>query len=218
MEEYSGHYDCLEFDVKVRIPSSTPFVNLSFIYSGIHISNSLDSNIGAIDVSTQAGSISSDTSRLTTNSTTIKTSAGSLKGKYTLGEFLSLTSQAGIIDIEVTMDTSIKSPEATFQTQTSAGSIHVNLLSPLKHRNQIISTHRCQAGSVNIIYPGEWEGVVEGSTAAGSLRMRGESLEIVEERGGFGNKYERAVKGDKWEEKSSVDVSSSAGSVVFELA
>lgn len=48
--------------------------------------------------------------------------------------------------------------------------------------------------------------------------MRGESLEIVEERGGFGNKYERAVKGDKWEEKSSVDVSSSAGSVVFELA
>ena len=201
----------------VQIPLSTQFVNLSFIYSGIHISETLRANIGTLDLSTEAGSIRSDTKVLNTNSTNMKTTAGSIRGHYTLGENLYLTSQAGSIDIEVEVDTTIKSPKANFHTHSSAGSIRVDLLPALKHRNQIAAVHHAQAGSVHLAYPYDWEGKVEGSTSAGSLKMKGKGLEIVESRGSFGNRYEKAVKGDHWEEKSTVDISSSAGSVVFQL-
>ena len=154
---------------------------------------------------------------MTTNSTSIRTSAGPILGKYSLGENLYLATKAGPIDVQVKVDTSIKSPKANFHTRTNAGSISVDLLPPLQHRNQIASTHRLQAGSVNIKYPTEWEGVVEGRTTAGSLRIQGEGLEIVESKGGFGSRYEKGVKGDDWKEKSSVDISTSAGSVSFEL-
>lgn len=71
---------------------------------------------------------------------------------------------------------------------------------------------------MTIVYPGEWEGVVEAETSAGSLRLSGEGLEIVESRGGWGpNLYEKAIKGDDWERKSTVDVSTSAGSCLFAL-
>ena len=71
---------------------------------------------------------------------------------------------------------------------------------------------------MTLLYPQEWEGVVEAETSAGSLRLSGEGLEIVESRGGFGpNRYEKAVKGDDWESKSTVDVSTSAGSCSFAL-
>ena len=66
-------------------------------------------------------------------------------------------------------------------------------------------------------YPFDWEGKVEGFTSAGSLTMRGKELEIVESGGGIRNRYEKAVKGDHWEEKGTVDISTSAGSVMFEL-
>jgi hypothetical protein len=153
----------------------------------------------------------------TTNSASIKTSAGSIRGKYSLGESLYLASQAGAINVQVTVDTSVKSPKAIFQTQCNAGLTHVDLLSPLEHRNQIAASHRSQAGTVDIVYPKEWEGVVEGSTNAGSLRMSGEGLEIVESRGQFGMRYEKGVRGDNLEEKSTVGVSTSAGSVAFKL-
>src|SRR5947207_9837979 len=217
MERYSGHHDCVELDVTVQIPSSTPFINLSFLYSTIYISGTLKAKIGNLNLSTEAGSIRSDTTSLSTNSTDIKTSAGSIRGHYILGENLYLKSQAGSIDIKVEVDTSIKSPKANVHTHSSAGSTLVYLLPHLKHRNQIAAVHHSQAGGMRLGYPFDWEGKVEGSTSAGSLTMRGKGLEIVESGGGFGNRYEKAVKGDHWEEKGTVDISTSAGSVMFEL-
>lgn len=217
METYTGHHDCIELNVTIQVPSSTPFVGLSFIYSRIHISQSLHGDIGTLDLSTEAGSINSDTTDLSTDSTNVKTAAGSIEGHYTLGENLYLTSQAGSIDVEVEVDTTIKSPKANFQTHLSAGSTRVGLLPPLKHRNQIAAVHHSQAGNMNLVYPFDWEGMIEGSTSAGLVRMSGEGLEIVESRGGFGNEYEKAVKGDHWEEKGTVEISTSAGGVVFEL-
>jgi hypothetical protein len=174
-------------------------------------------DIDSINISTLAGSIFTESSLLATT-TSISTHAGFIKGRYTLLKNLSLRSTAGGIDVEVLVDTRVTSRKARFLTQTSAGSTRVNLLPPLKHRNQIAARHHSSAGSMTLIYPQEWEGVVEAETSAGSLRLSGEGLEIVESRGGFGpNRYEKAVKGDDWESKSTVDVSTSAGSCSFAL-
>jgi len=173
--------------------------------------------IDDMDVSTLIGSIVTESSILA-NTTSISTHAGFVIGHYTLGKNLYLTSTAGGIDVEVAVDTRVTSPNARFQTQSNAGPTRVNLLPPLKHRNQISARHHSSAGSMTLKYPQEWEGVVEADTLAGSLRLSGEGLEIVDSRGGLGpNRYEKGVKGDDWESKSTVDVSTSAGSCSFDL-
>jgi hypothetical protein len=67
---------------------------------------------------------------------------------------------------------------------------------------------------VKLWFPKEWEGVVEGRTMAGGIRMSGEGLEIVES-GGFVEKYVRAVKGDDVKRKGSVYIMDNAGSISF---
>lgn len=170
-------------------------------------------DIGTLDLSTEAGSIRSDTTALSTNYTNIKTIAGSIRGHYSLGEGLHLTSQAGSIDIEVEVYRTIKSSKANCHTYANAGSTRVDLPS-LKHRNQIAAVYHSQAGNVKLTYPFDWEEKVEGSTSAGSLKMKGKGLES---RGRIGNRYEKAVKGNHWEEKGTVNISTSAGGVVFKL-
>jgi hypothetical protein len=71
---------------------------------------------------------------------------------------------------------------------------------------------------MTLVYPVEWEGMVEAETAAGSLMVRGKGLEIVESRGGLGvNRYEKALKGEDWENKCVVEASTAAGSCSFAL-
>lgn len=192
-------------------------VKLSFIYSKIIISNNLNSKIEVLDISTQAGPIVSEASYLSTNSTTIATSAGVVTGRFTIGDTLYLYTQAGAIDVQVDVDTSIQSPRAKFETRTNAGSNRVILCPPLKHRNQIMSTHSSRAGSIDVAYPHEWEGTVEASTSAGLVKLAGKGLRIVESRGKFADRYEKGVKGEDYEEKGTVDLSTSAGSVEFKL-
>ena len=165
---------------------------------------------------THAGGIVSHVPTLHANTTSVRTSAGSIKGTYTLGEYLVLLSNAGTIDVEVVVDTSVQSPKAKFKTQSQAGSTSVDLLPPLKHRDQIESSHVSQAGSVTLNYPGEWEGTVEAQIAAGSLKLSGEGLRIVESRGQLVDRYEKAVRGD-FEKKGTVHIVNAAGSIVFSL-
>jgi hypothetical protein len=204
-------------DVIVQIPSSTPFVALSFLYSQFHVAQSLDSEIGHFAITTHAGSIESKASLVRTNTSSMSTKAGSISGQYSLGRQLLLWTDAGSIFADVVVDTSLKSPKATLWTSTQTGSTHVNLLAPLEHRNQIKSTHRTHVGSVRIKYPQEWEGVVEASTSVGSLSMSGEGLRIVALRGALGNWYGKGVKGEDYDEKCQVNISTSVGSVVFKL-
>jgi hypothetical protein len=177
----------------------------------------LNSNIGVLDISTQAGSVVSEATSLSANSTTVGTSAGAIVGSFTLGDALHISSQAGAIVVEVAVDTTIKSPKAILETRTNAGSVIVRVHPPLGRRNQITSTHISQAGSVNVVYPQEWEGVAEASTSAGSLTFTGEGLLIVESRGKFANRYVKAVKGEDYENKGNVSLSTSAGSIEFKV-
>ena len=194
-----------------------PSLNLSFILSEIHVMKSMTAEIHHIDISTVAGTIISH-SPLRANIASIDTQAGIIKGRYTLGESLSLTSIAGGINAEVSVDTRIPSPKADLLTRSNAGSTQINLLAPLKHRNQIAARHYSSAGSMTLVYPLEWEGMVEGETSAGSLRLAGKGLEIVESRGGFGvDRYEKGIKGEDWEKKATVDAYTSAGSLSFSL-
>jgi len=215
-DESSGQYDCLSITVTIQVPSAAiPFIHLSFPYSSIDVIESLKGRIDSFDISSAAGSITSSTSSIQTTNTSIHCTAGIITGTFILGENLLISATAGSIDVEVLVDTTIETTKATFETRADAGSTFVTLHSPLEHRNRITSRHSSKAGNVNLVYPEEWEGVVEGKTMVGSISMGGTGLVIVENGGGFVERYVKAVKGDDVKKKGSVYISDSAGSISF---
>jgi hypothetical protein len=205
----------MRLDVVIQIPSSTPFVNVSFVYSTIDIDGSLNSQIDVLNIYTSAGGISSKSQSLLANTASITTSAGAITGHYSIGEDLLLKTDAGTIDIDVDVNTSIKSPKANFETLTTAGLTKVALAKPLKHRNQISSKHTSQAGAVEVTYPLDWEGLIEASTMVGGLTLSGDGIVILESKGSFLSQYQKAKKGDDYEKKSYVNLQTGAGSLSF---
>jgi hypothetical protein len=209
--------ECVSVSVMVLIPSSIPSLNLTFVYSDIHISSGVTANMDRLHISTQAGSVNSEARFLSSHSTTINTLAGSIKGPYSLGDNLTLTTSAGAIDVEVSPDLKVASPKATLETTTQAGSLQLSLLAPLVHRYQISATHTCTLGTTNLRYPVDWEGVVHGQTSAGLIWMSGEGLEIVDSGGHWGERTMKAVKGTDPEEKGNVEILNTMGSINFAL-
>ena len=207
----------MSINVMVVIPSSMPSLNLSFVYSDIHIASGISANIESLHISTQAGSINSESPMIYTNHTAVHTLAGSIKGSFILGDSLSLVTSAGSIDVEISPDLKVKSPKATLETTTNAGSLKISLLAPLIHRNQLSATHLCTLGTTNLRYPIDWEGVVHGQTSAGLISMTGEGLEIVDSGGHLGERTMKAVKGKDPEEKSHVEILNTVGSIRFQL-
>ena len=134
-----------------------------------------------------------------------------------LGKSLELTSKAGFIDVDIEVNTDIKSPEAQLITQSTTGSVTLNLFAPFKHRNRISASHRTVTGFVNVKYPEEWEGIVEASTETGSLILKGDGLKIVESGGRWVDRFEKATKGSDPNDKGAVECSTSTGSVAFVL-
>lgn len=171
-----------------------------------------------MSISTRAGSIHSDAKHWKSEHTDINSGAGSINGHYILGNSMDLNTQAGSINVDIEVDTKIDSPKANLSTTSSSGSVTVDLLAPLEHRNRISGRHKTSTGSDRVSYPAEWEGVVVASTTAGSLKVEGEGLEIVESRGrGVVGRLEKGVKGEHPEKKSDVECWSYAGSVHFVL-
>jgi len=209
--------DCAEFDVRFEVPSSTPFLDLNFLAHSFSLDQSFQSNDTSLNISTHVGSIHSSTTQWKSDNTVIETSAGSINGYYILGNSLQLTSKVGSINVDIEVDTDIKSPEAHLITQSTTGSVTVNLFAPLKHRNGISARHETVTGFVNVKYPEEWEGIVEASTATGSLTLKGDGLNIVESQGRWVDRFEKAIKGSDPDEKSAVECSTSTGSVAFVL-
>jgi DUF4097 and DUF4098 domain-containing protein YvlB len=146
--------ECAEFDVKLEVPSSTPFLDLTFISHSFRLTNSFKSDNANVSISTRGGSVHSDAKHWKSEYTEINSGAGSIKGHYILGKSIDLNTQAGSIDVDIEVDTKINSSKASLRT-SSARSVIVDLLAPIKHRNRISARHKTSTGSVRVSYPKE---------------------------------------------------------------
>jgi len=129
---------------------------------------------------------------------------------------LSISTIAGSIDISVIPDLKYPYRNGSLRTEAIAGSTTLFLLSPLRHRDHIDATHTAKAGSINLFYPLEWEGVVDARATAGSIMMKGEGLRIIDDRGTM-PRFVRGVKGEEWPGKGDVKIFGEAGSLSFTL-
>jgi len=80
------------------------------------------------------------------------------------------------------------------------------------------STHLSISGSVAVAYPKAWEGIIQGTTLSGSIKVSGEGVHVISEKSGIINKEVVAKKGvDKVGEGSAVELTSISGRLEFTI-
>ena len=148
--------------------------------------------------------------------TLITSKSGSIRGNLIHGKSTKVESNAGRLDLTV-LPYAADAYESTLDTFTRSGSLQVTVLSPHTDAGTAMKrfsgSHHTNAGSVRLNYPQEWEGSIQGETVVGSLKLRGEDVEIVEKgRKGFTGGWVKAVKGDS-EQGGQLKFSTKAGSL-----
>jgi hypothetical protein len=77
---------------------------------------------------------------------------------------------------------------------SASGRQEVTVRNPLrgsaKKLGQMESTHDSQSGSLQLRYPSDWAGKIEGSTTSGRIEVRGRGVHVIEQE----SHYVRAEK------------------------
>jgi hypothetical protein len=192
-----------------------PFVNLTFPFATIDIYESLASNIKSLDITAQVGTVVSYASSALVDTSSIHVTTGGIRGQFNLLEKLDLFTSEGFLEVTVVAETSnFTSSKGILNTRADDGPMKVALLAPLKHRTQIESHHTARTTGMRLVYPREWEGIVEARTESGFVTMKGEGLKFIDSS----PRYKKAVKGDNFDKKGTIDISNLAGPVTFILS
>jgi len=73
--------------------------------------------------------------------------------------------------------------------------LHPSISHPSAPLRQLYSLYRTVSGSVDVFYPAQWQGTVEGSSLSGSVDLEWDGLEVVEDRSENGYRKIKAVRG-----------------------
>lgn len=165
---------------------------------------SITSNSGSIDITVDPQPISMDEPkaailRVSTNSGSVRVNTVMRAIPDRVCEW-TVASRSGQLEVN-----SIHGKESTFRTEngqikadvypygfnntrssidarSSDGSIDLTLHSSLSHPavplKKLRSLYRTSSGSINVFYPAQWQGTVEGSTGSGSVTLYWDGLQI----------------------------------------
>ncbi|KAK4548637.1 hypothetical protein LTR36_009548 [Oleoguttula mirabilis] len=169
--------------------------------------------------------------------TRVESHSSSISGSYIHGSATSVYTTSGSISVDILPHAhsaaSGKSAApashetSTLHTESHSGTTNLRLLSPINEEDRdaaepaglpytgiltrLRSAHKSASGSLNLVYPQEWEGTIEGWTISGSLDVTGKDV-YTHVRGSVGpaGKHLVARKGFG---SSRLDVRTTSGSV-----
>ncbi|KAI7087568.1 hypothetical protein KC356_g4059 [Hortaea werneckii] len=111
--------------------------------------------------------------------TLIETHSGSVSGNYVHGSRTAMHTESGAIDVEIKPYCE-KGPSGIY-TDSGSGSSRLVFGSPYcdlhSEINNLHSQHRAKSGSMELMYPRQWEGIVQGWSYSGSITLEGKDLE-----------------------------------------
>ncbi|KAI7486503.1 hypothetical protein KC351_g3300 [Hortaea werneckii] len=111
--------------------------------------------------------------------TRIESYSGSISGNYVHGSRTAMHTESGGIDVEIKPYCE-KGPSGIY-TDSGSGSSRLVVSSPYCDPDSVISSlhsqHRAKSGSMELTYPRQWEGIVEGWSYSGSITLEGRDLE-----------------------------------------
>ncbi|PSN68259.1 hypothetical protein BS50DRAFT_492532 [Corynespora cassiicola Philippines] len=129
---------------------------------------------------------------------TIDTNVGSVDGTFIHGSKTTITSVAGFVTADI-LPFKSGDYESTLETETSSGQTNLRLRSPYKAAgsvmNKFTSRHKSVSGAIDLTYPQEWEGHLEGTSMNGSLHLQGKDLELIRQDEKPGKNMVEAKKG-----------------------
>ncbi|KAI7550466.1 hypothetical protein KC331_g3158 [Hortaea werneckii] len=111
--------------------------------------------------------------------TRIESHSGSISGSYVHGSKTAMHTDSGAIDVEIkpyceTGPSGIYTDSGSGSSRLVVGSPYCDLDSKISNLH---SQHRAKSGSMELTYPQQWEGIVEGWSYSGSISLKGRDLE-----------------------------------------
>jgi len=143
--------------------------------------------------------------------TTVESRDGQIHGTILHGSKTLIKSQSGQINLDVVP---YSDKPSNLHISSASGRQQINVLSPIAASSRsgslgrMQSTHTSQSGAMQLSYPPEWAGKIDGSTSSGSIEVRGVGVDVIDK----GQHYIRAEK-DAGEGKSELIFRGQSGSV-----
>jgi hypothetical protein len=131
--------------------------------------------------------------------TFINTTVGSVDGSFIHGSRTEINSVAGYVTVDL-LPFKSGAYQSEIYTQTHSGQMSLTLQSPYKAQKVamigLVSTHKSTSGGLDVTYPEEWTGLVDGTSLSGALHLQGNDLQLLKENDKPGKNHVEAKKGD----------------------
>jgi hypothetical protein len=105
----------------------------------------------------------------------ISSQSGGIDGSILHGRRTSLATRSGSINVRL----HLAAEESDLQAENGSGSQDITVLNTGKNIKAMSSTHSSTSGSLNLRYPREWEGMIEGHTLSGSSGFYGGGVDVI---------------------------------------
>jgi hypothetical protein len=129
----------------------------------------------------------------------INTTVGSVDGTFIHGSRTEINSIAGFVNADL-LPYKSGAYASTINTSTDSGQTSVTLRTPYKAKHVpmtgLTSMHRTISGELDLTYPQEWVGQVNGTSLSGALHMEGQDLELLGENDQPQQNHVEAKKGN----------------------
>jgi hypothetical protein len=161
------------------------------------------SNPAVFMVDTLSGSIRTDFKRKhipeRDYQTFVNTTVGSVDGTFIHGSRTEMNSVAGLLTADI-LPFKSGAYQSEIYTSTHSGQTSLTLRTPYKAKKVpmtgLLSTHKSSSGGLDVTYPEEWTGHVDGTSLNGALHLQGKGLELLKENDTPGKNHVEAKKGD----------------------
>lgn len=130
--------------------------------------------------------------------TYINSTVGSIDGTFIHGSRTEINSVAGLVTADL-LPFKSGDYQSEIYTKTHSGQTKLIVRSPYKAQkvpmSGLVSTHQSTSGGLDVTYPEEWTGVVDGTSLSGALHLQGKELQLVSENDEPGKNHVEALKG-----------------------
>ncbi|RAR03305.1 hypothetical protein DDE83_008274 [Stemphylium lycopersici] len=131
--------------------------------------------------------------------TFVNTTVGSVDGTFIHGSRTEMNSVAGLVTADL-LPFKSGDYQSEIYTQTRSGQTSLTLRAPYKAKNVpmtgLVSTHKSTSGGLDVTYPEEWTGFVDGTSLSGALHLQGKGLKLLKENDEPGKNHVEANKGN----------------------
>ncbi|KAF2670375.1 hypothetical protein BT63DRAFT_236518 [Microthyrium microscopicum] len=168
---------------------------------------------GVLIIRGVSGTIHADTITTSIPSRTFNTQvhsrSGSISGTYLLGDRTTIESNSGTVTVDIYTAGDLAKRVLTIDTVS--GSIRSCVYDTAAKLGAVSSVFMTRSGTMQLQYPGSWEGKIQAQTLSGSLSVTGEGVDIIKDvhpKPGF-----KQILAEKGDGDSNISAENTSGSI-----